>query len=134
MSVTTDIIEMLQRGQLDEKLFDIYVDETQIDYQRKRYVNAINEYEMVFGTDEIEIFSAPGRSEIAGNHTDHQRGEVLVAAVNVDAIAIVRKTDKKEVQLVSEGYSKMTISLDDLEAKKEEAGTTLSLVKLSWRP
>ena len=129
MSVTTDIIEMLQRGQLDEKLFDIYVDETQIDYQRKRYVNAINEYEMVFGTDEIEIFSAPGRSEIAGNHTDHQRGEVLVAAVNVDAIAIVRKTDKKEVQLVSEGYSKMTISLDDLEAKKEEAGTTLSLVK-----
>ena len=129
MSVTTDIIEMLQRGQLDEKLFDIYVDETQIDYQRKRYVNAINEYEMVFGTDEIEIFSAPGRSEIAGNHTDHQRGEVLVAAVNVDAIAIVRKTDKKEVQLVSEGYSKMTISLDDLEAKKEEEGTTLSLVK-----
>ena len=68
MSVTTDIIEMLQRGQLDEKLFDIYVDETQIDYQRKRYVNAINEYEMVFGTEEIEIFSAPGRSEIAGNH------------------------------------------------------------------
>ena len=129
MSVTTKIIEMLQIGQLDETLFDIYADETQIDYQRKRYVNAIKEYEMLFGTDEIEIYSAPGRSEIAGNHTDHQRGEVLVAAVNVDAIAIVRKTDTKEVQLVSEGYSKMTISLDDLEAKKEEAGTTLSIVK-----
>lgn len=129
MSVTTNIIEMLQIGQLDETLFDIYVDETQIDYQKKRYMSAIKEYETIFGTDEIEIYSAPGRSEIAGNHTDHQRGEVLVAAVNVDAIAIVSKTDTQMVEIISEGYEKMIILLDELASKKEEEGTTLALVK-----
>ncbi len=129
MSVTTKVIEMLQMGQLDEKLFDIYVDETQIDYQKKRYMSAIKNYEMIFGTDEIEIYSAPGRSEIGGNHTDHQKGEVLVASVNVDAIAIVHKTEDETVQIVSEGYDIITVSLGDLEPKKEEEGTTPALIK-----
>lgn len=129
MSGTTEVIEMLQAGEMDKRLLDIYADEAKIDYQRKRYIRAIKKYEMIFGTDEIEIYSAPGRSEIGGNHTDHQRGKVLVAAVNVDAVAIVHKTEDEMVQIVSDGYDMITISLGDLEAKKEEEGTTLSLIK-----
>lgn len=129
MNGTTKVIEKLKSGQMDKRLLDIYADETKIDYQRRRYICAIKKYEMIFGTDEIEIYSAPGRSEIGGNHTDHQKGKVLVAAVNVDAIAIVHKTEDEMVQIVSEGYDMITISLGDLEAKKEEEGTTLSLIK-----
>ncbi len=129
MSGTTEVIEMLQSGKMDKRLLDIYADETKIDYQRSRYISAIKKYEMIFGTDEIEIYSAPGRSEIGGNHTDHQRGEVLVAAVNVDAVAVVHKTEDEMVQIVSDGYDVITISLGDLEANKEEEGTTISLIK-----
>ncbi len=129
MSVTTKVIEILQAGQFDEKLLDIYVDETKLIYQKKRYINAIKEYEKIFGTHEIEIYSAPGRSEIGGNHTDHQRGEVLVASVNVDALAIVGKEENSVVKIVSEGYDMITLSLDDLEKKCEEEGTTIALIK-----
>ena len=129
MSDTTRILEIIQAGQLDEKLLDIYVDSSSVSYQRKRYIDAIRCYERVFSIDEISIFSAPGRSEIAGNHTDHQKGEVLVAAVNLDAIAIVHQTDDEVVQIVSEGYDMLRIFLSDLETKKEEEGTTISIVK-----
>lgn len=129
MSNTTKVIEMLQSGCMDKKLLDIYVDEDRIDYQRVRYISAIKEYENLFGISEISIYSAPGRSEIGGNHTDHQKGKVLVAAVNVDAIAVVHKTDNSLVQVVSDGYDKIVISLEDLNVKKEEEGTTGALIK-----
>ena len=129
MSNTTKVIEILQSGQMDDKLLDIYIDEDQLDYQRMRYISAVKKYEDLFGVSEISIYSAPGRSEIGGNHTDHQKGKVLVAAVNVDAIAIVHKTDSNLVQVVSDGYEKIDISLDELEAKKEEEGTTGALIK-----
>ncbi len=129
MSSTTKVIEILQTGQLDERLLDIYADEEKLDYQRMRYISAVKKYETIFGTDEVSIYSAPGRSEIGGNHTDHQKGEVLVAAVNTDAIAVVHKTDNHLVQVVSDGYDKIVISLDDLEKNKEEEGTTEALIK-----
>ena len=64
-----------------------------MDYQRQRYVDAISRYEELYGAGEVEIYSAPGRSEIGGNHTDHQNGEVLAASINLDAIGIVGKLD-----------------------------------------
>lgn len=129
MSSTTRILEILQARQLDEKLLDIYVDQNSLEYQRKRYMNAIRKFEREFSIEEISIFSAPGRSEISGNHTDHQQGEVLVAAVNLDAIAVVHKTENDKVEIVSDGYEKIVISLTDLEPKAEEEGTTVSLIK-----
>ena len=129
MSKTMQVLESLQVGQLDEKLLDIYVDDSCLFYQKERYISAVRKYEDLFGVDEISIYSAPGRSEIGGNHTDHQKGEVLVAAVNVDAIAVVHKTEDKIVRVVSDGYDMIEILLDDLEVKKEEEGTTLALIK-----
>ena len=75
----------------------------------------------------MEIYSAPGRSEVSGNHTDHQRGEVLAASINLDAIAIVKKNDV--IRVVSDDYDMITISLSELEKKKEEEGTTTALIK-----
>lgn len=129
MKDTMRAIEVLQARQLDERLLEIYIDEKQLDYQRKRYMNAVRKYEMIFDMNEIFIYSAPGRSEIGGNHTDHQHGEVLAAALNVDAIAVVGRIEADEVCIYSEGYKRFTISLEDLEAKEEEKGTTEALVR-----
>lgn len=119
----------LQKGTYDAKLMDIYVDEDLLSYQRRRYVRAIASYETYFGEDEIAIYSAPGRSEVGGNHTDHQRGEVLAAAINLDAIGVVKQLDEMVVKVVSDGYDMITVSLDDLNMREDEKGTTTALVK-----
>lgn len=80
-----------QDGKYEELLRDIYIDESVLDYQKERYIKAIESFEELFGEKEVEIYSAPGRSEIGGNHTDHQLGRVLAASINLDAIAIVAK-------------------------------------------
>ena len=92
--------------------------------------NAIDSYKTFFGEGEIEIFSAPGRSEIGGNHTDHQHGEVLAASINNDAIAVARKLDEPIVKVMSDGYRDMIIiQLDELVKKTEEEGTTNALIR-----
>ncbi len=77
---------------------------------------------------EVESYSAPGRSEIGGNHTDHQLGRVLAASINLDAIAIVAKKENGVV-LKSEGYPMINVSLADLLPKKEEEGTSEGLIR-----
>ena len=126
----TDVLkDNLQKQAYADRLTDIYVDTTKIPYQTARYIEAIATYEKHFGAGEVEIYSAPGRSEIGGNHTDHQHGEVLAASINNDAIAIVRSLEEPIVKVISDGYDLITISLDDLTKKAEEEGTTTSLIK-----
>ena len=126
----TDVLKaQLQNQIFADRLTDIYVDTAKIPYQTNRYINAITTYEKHFGMDEVEIYSAPGRSEIGGNHTDHQHGEVLAASINNDAIAIVKALDEPVVKVISDGYDLITISLDDLTKKPDEEGTTTSLIK-----
>lgn len=121
--------EELAGGSYRNLLSDIYVDESKIDYQTNRYINAIDAFETAFGGGEVEIFSAPGRSEIGGNHTDHQHGEVLAASINNDAIGIVRPITENKAEVISDGYDLITISLDDLELKESEKESTTALIK-----
>ena len=105
------------------------MDEDKISYQKQRYVNAIESYIEEFGEDDVEIYSAPGRSEVGGNHTDHQHGEILAASINLDAIGIVKKTDDMKVSILSKGYTLTTISLENLDMQEEEKETTIALIK-----
>lgn len=127
--ITENLKELFASGAKDELLMDIYLDEAKLTYQRERYVAAIEQFEKLFGAADVSIYSAPGRSEIGGNHTDHQNGEVLAASVNLDAIAIVQPVEEPVVQVVSGDYPLITVDLNDLEKKDEEEGTTLSLIK-----
>lgn len=129
MLQTNVLKDNLQKQLYVDRLTDIYVDRTKIPYQTNRYIAAIEAYEKHFGVDEVEIYSAPGRSEIGGNHTDHQHGEVLAASINNDAIAIVKALEEPVVKVISDGYDLIAISLDDLTKKAEEEGTTTSLIK-----
>ena len=124
---TVELKKLFAGGSYDELLMDIYLDDSKLEYQKKRYVESIEKFESLYGEADVEIYSAPGRSEISGNHTDHQHGEVLAASINLDAIAVVKKNDV--VRVVSDNYDMITISLDDIEKKEEEEGTTTSLIK-----
>ena len=76
----------------------------------------------------ITIFT-PGRTELAGNHTDHQNGRVLASAVDVGLTAAVEKTDGKNVHIQSEGFPAFDVALDELEVLPTEFGTSKSLVR-----
>lgn len=86
-------------------------------------------YRSVFHTEPERYFSAPGRTEICGNHTDHQRGRVLAAAVDVDTIAAVGLNGTDEICIQSQGYPMCRVSLQELEPSESEYGTTLSLIR-----
>ena len=113
----------------DEKLLDIYVDPQQLDYQRQRYVQALDQFEALYGDQDVTIFSAPGRSEVGGNHTDHQHGEVLAASINLDCIAIVACDEQNVIKVVSDDFDIDPIDLKDLEIKDEEEGTSEALIR-----
>ena len=127
--VTHDLIKKIKNGMYDETLKDIYVDEKKIAYERERYIKAIESYTEHFGEGEVFVFSAPGRSEIGGNHTDHQCGEVLAASINNDAIAIVQNLEEPCVRVISAGYEMITIYLDDLCRREDEEATTTALIR-----
>lgn len=123
------LINEIKSGAYDSLLVDIYVDDDVIPYQKGRYVTSIEKYISIYGNDDVEIYSAPGRTEVCGNHTDHQHGEVLAGAINKDAIAVVKKSDEQVVKIVSDGYDMITVNLDEIEYKDSEKESTLSLIK-----
>ncbi len=129
MEHTKTLLEEFAAQQHQERLAEIYVDPGVLPYQCTRYQQAIREFENLYGSGEAEIYSAPGRSEVGGNHTDHQHGEVLAASINLDAIAIVRRTEENQIQLLSDGYPMITVDLSSLENKKEEEGTSVGLIR-----
>ena len=129
MIQTSKLKKNLQAGAYDDVLLDIYVDADVLPYQKNRYVAAIETYEKLYGADAVEIYSAPGRSEVGGNHTDHQHGEVLATSINLDAIAIVKKLPDMQIRLVSDGYDEIVIDGNDLSLKEEEKETTIALIK-----
>ena len=82
-----------------------------------------------FGSAPTRYFSAPGRTEIGGNHTDHQRGRVLAGAVNLDTVAAVRPNGTSMIRILSEGYPMCQVDVTELIPKAEEVNTTMALIR-----
>lgn len=98
--------------------------------QKTRYENMLSKFTEYFGNgDDVRIFSAPGRTEVGGNHTDHNRGNVLAAAIGLDAVAFVRKTNDNIVTIKSEGFQISPVDLSDLNVNEEEFGTSEGLIR-----
>ena len=98
--------------------------------QKERYTHLADAYRANFG-GECELFvSAPGRAEVVGNHTDHNRGRVLAASVNLDSVAAVADNHSNRVCLFSEGYDQpFIVNLNDLEVFEDEKNTTSALIR-----
>lgn len=129
MSNVKTVLESLNNGGFDRVFATLY-GESALPRQKKRYADIVNVFEDLYKDGEIRFFSAPGRTEVCGNHTDHNRGRVLAAAVNLDVIAAASENDENIIRLKSVEYPKMdVIDLNDLEPKAEEAGKSAALIR-----
>ena len=100
-----------------------------LDYQRERYAEALGEFGKLYGEREVCVFSAPGRSEISGNHTDHNHGKVIAAAVDLDVIAVVAANGTDRVTVKSKGFdSTDVIEIDKLAEFKKGVSCSRSLI------
>ncbi len=97
--------------------------------QRERYAELDRSFAEHFGRDPEYRFSTPGRSELGGNHTDHNHGRVLAASVDLDTVAAVGPIDEPTVKLISEGYGDFTVELSGLDPVPSEEGTTAALIR-----
>jgi len=111
---SVDMKNAISASKLDERLVDIY-GKNELDIQKKRYIKAIENFEEIYGANQdISIFSVPGRSEISGNHTDHNNGKVLAAAIGLDIIAIVSPLSEKTIKVKSEGFDEDVVDISSL--------------------
>ena len=94
-----------------------------------RYTAALDEFKKIYGDKEVALFSAPGRTEVGGNHTDHQHGVVLAAAVTMDMIAVVAPRDDMIINFVSHGFDTDIVDLNILSKLETECGRSASLIR-----
>lgn len=126
----TNCIEEIRSDRVRNLFAELYGTQNHvIEKQQQRYERAVQAFHEFFPTrTDIKIYSAPGRTEIGGNHTDHQRGIVLAGAVNLDVIAVVSFHNEGVIRVKSEGYVLAEIQLSDLNPNEKDDGT-MSLVK-----
>ena len=126
---TLEMKEALLNKTLDES-FSVVYNPSQYEEQYSRFIAVIEAFEGLFGSErEVSLFSAPGRSEVGGNHTDHNHGKVLAAGISLDAIAVASKNSEGIVRIKSAGYNMDVVDCSDLELKEEEKGKSRSLVR-----
>ena len=129
MAITKELIKEIEDGILNSGFVDIYKDPEMAAKQKERYCFAIKRFESIYGEKDVQIFSAPGRSEVMGNHTDHQKGEILAAGINLDAIAVVHKTDSAVIKVVSGAYPKMRVEISNLSEQRSKKGKSEALIE-----
>ena len=120
--------QLLETGALDAVLSRL----TGGDPRRDRAVGVLEGFRRTFGAGEdtpVTLCSAPGRTEICGNHTDHQHGHVLAASVNVDFLACAAPNGTNTIRFQSEGWPLVEVELDTLDPKEEEKESTAALVR-----
>lgn len=121
--------QQLLTGGFDE-VFSYLYGKNALPSQTARYVQAVNEFKNLFGINrDISLFSAPGRTEVCGNHTDHQNGRVLAAGVNLDIIGVASKNNDGIIRIQSKGHPLDTIDLSDLSRQENEVNKAGALIR-----
>jgi len=119
--------KLISDGEADCELRELYTD---LADARKRIIGAIDSFSALYGEDrDVALFSVPGRTEISGNHTDHNNGKVIAAAVNLDLIAVASKNDRDVINITGEGFPSDTVKTDSVEIDETERYTSRSLIK-----
>lgn len=111
---TRELKEAVQKGACDRSFSTLYGGEN-VERARVRYASAIDTFVSIYGPkEEAFLLSVPGRSEISGNHTDHNHGRVIAASVDCDVIAVAAKEPGSLVRIKSDGYKEDTVDLQNL--------------------
>lgn len=124
-----DLKNQIKDGALDEKLVVLY-DANAIGAQRERYISALDSFASIFGEDrDVNIYSVSGRSELAGNHTDHNHGCVVAASINLDILAVVSQNGTDTINMKSEGFPQLDVNYTKYNEPIEALfGTSASLI------
>ncbi len=117
--ITSELLTYVKEGKLNETLCDLYGKEN-VDSQRERYIEAIGDFLSVYGEREVALFSVPGRSEISGNHTDHNYGKVLAGSINLDIIAVASKTEDGVIKIKSKGFDEDSVDTNSYTSPNEK--------------
>jgi len=120
--------DYLSSNKLDSLLLDIYCDDD-LALIKQRYFNLLDEAYRLYGDGDYHFISSPGRSEVGGNHTDHQHGHVLACALNIDNIVIVKANGTNICNYCDKEFKSIKVDLNDLLANKEEFNTSESLIR-----
>ena len=113
MANTIELKQQIQQGAYDAAFVKLYGADVDVNAQRERYISVIDQFENEFGSGRsVRLYSAPGRTEIGGNHTDHNNGVVLAGSVNLDIVAIVSPNEENIIRVKSLGFEK----IDDVDA------------------
>ena len=131
MSWLAEKTERLNQKEIEKHLRDLYgAQDNVLRTQQARYEELLQRFHELFGEAErLAFFSAPGRTEIGGNHTDHNNGRVLAASVNLDALCLAAPRTDSVVRFYSEGYPGLEMDLSDTSPREEEKGTTAALIR-----
>ena len=130
----TQLKKQLATHEYDERLGDIYGSSSkEINSARERLEALVEWYAEEFGSVEgasnVTLYTAPGRTEMGGNHTDHQQGAVLAGSVTLDMVACAAPNGTRTARIMSQGYPEITVDLRDLVPVAGEEGTSQSLVR-----
>lgn len=130
MANVTQLMEKIIAGEYDTSFTKLY-GSGQLETQKQRYIKALESFAKEYGTErEVALYSAPGRTEIGGNHVDHNDGVVMAAAVDLDIIAVVSRNDDNVVRLKSEGFDKpFEVDLSVMEPQQQEMGSSNGLIR-----
>lgn len=124
---TNQLKQSILDGKYDGMFSKLYKD---VESARVRYADACDEFVKLYGDrEDMRLFSAPGRTEVGGNHTDHQHGRVLAGSVDLDVIAVVSPNTENTVRIKSAGYDMDTVALDNLDINSAETGKAISLIR-----
>lgn len=131
MAPIDQILEEIKSGRANALLNALYGDRSgMLKKQVERYTQAIREFQSLYPSQtNIELFSSPGRTEVGGNHTDHNGGRVLAAAVDLDIIAVVAQSRGNAIRITSEAYSQDTVDLDQLAPVESEKYASAALTR-----
>lgn len=117
---TSSLKNKILTGGIDTCLTDsLSVLPQNVPAQRERYARAVDAFTELYGDGEVSLYSVGGRSEISGNHTDHNHGRVIAAAVNLDILAVVKPTDDGVIRIKSEGFDEDVVTPDAVPAPDE---------------
>lgn len=123
-----DTIQMLESDKSRKLMAALYGEEA-VAANIERYQNLVKNFQKKFAEEDVTLFSSPGRTEISGNHTDHNHGKVLAGSINLDCVGVAAKNNSSRVHIISETYNQsFIIDLNDLSPSEKKAGT-IDLVK-----
>jgi len=129
MPTNESLIKRINNG--DNKAFRVLYGNNPDELKRngKRYADLLQRFSRGFGTGDADFFTSPGRTEIGGNHTDHNWGRVLAGAVNLDNVCVAAKNNTNIIRVLSEGYPRFEVDLTSLKPDKSEQFTSAALVR-----